>query len=627
MTGLSLRQEIDRHIASNAAALAAARLGELWQKEASPSTAGFVVSRYERLRSCMSLLSHRAFILRSFTIEPVIPLLRAAAFVNGIDLIVQTGDFNAYAQEILDPASRLYQFEPDIGIWALQTRDIAPELWEQYADLSPAETTAIISRVVTLFRDLIQAFRSHSQAPLIVHTLEMPALASQGILDRQLEASQAAAVEQINSELRNLAKAHIGVYILDYDALIARHGRMRWYDERKWLVMRMPIAAEHLMDVANEWLRFVHPLVGKVCKVLVTDLDNTLWGGVVGEDGVEGIKVDSDYPGAAYRTLQRTMLDLYRRGIILAICSKNNLSDAMAVLESHQDMLLRPQHFAALRINWDDKVENLRAIAAELKVGIDTLAFLDDNPVERARVRAELPAVTVIELPDDPMGYAQALRNTPVFERLSLSSEDHERGRYYAEQRQRLELERNVASLEGFYEALQQEVKIAPVSSETLVRVAQLTQKTNQFNLTTRRYSEQQIAEMAASPNWGVYTLGVKDRFGDNGIVGVAITHDTEDVSEIDTFLLSCRVIGRTVETALLAFLVKQSRARGKTCLQGWFIPTKKNTPAKEFYSTHKFRLLTERGGETLWSVDVRDTEIVCPPWIRLILSGEASAS
>ena len=627
MTGLSLRQEIDRHIASNAAALAAARLGELWQKEASPSTAGFVVSRYERLRSCMSLLSHRAFILRSFTIEPAIPLLRAAAFVNGIDLIVQTGDFNAYAQEILDPASRLYQFEPDIGIWALQTRDVAPELWEQYADLSPAEATGIISRVVTLFRDLIRAFRSHSQAPLIVHTLEMPPLASQGILDRQLEASQAAAVEQINSELRNLAKAHIGVYILDYDALIARHGRMRWYDERKWLVMRMPIAAEHLMDIANEWLRFVHPLTGKVCKVLVTDLDNTLWGGVVGEDGVEGIKVDSDYPGAAYRTLQRTVVDLYRRGIILAICSKNNLSDAMAVLESHQGMLLRPQHFAALRINWDDKVENLRAIAAELKVGIDTLAFLDDNPVERARVRAELPAVTVIELPDDPMGYAQALRNTPVFERLSLSSEDHERGRYYAEQRQRLELERNVASLEGFYEALQQEVKIAPVTSETLVRVAQLTQKTNQFNLTTRRYSEQQIAEMAASPNWGVYTLGVKDRFGDNGIVGVAITHDTEDVSEIDTFLLSCRVIGRTVETALLAFLVKQSRARGKTCLQGWFIPTKKNTPAKEFYSTHKFRLLTERAGETLWSVDVRDTEIACPPWIRLSLSGEASAS
>jgi FkbH-like protein len=627
MTGLSLRQEIDHHIASNAAALAAARLGELWQKEASPSTAGFVVSRYERLRSCVSLLSHRAFILRSFTIEPVIPLLRAAAFVNGIDLIVQTGDFNAYAQEILDPASRLYQFEPDIGIWALQTRDVAPELWEQYADLSPAEATGIISRVVTLFRDLIQTFRSHSQAPLIVHTLEMPPFVSQGILDRQLGASQAAAVEQINAELRNLAKAHIGVYILDYDALIARHGRTRWYDERKWLVMRMPIAAEHLMDVANEWLRFVHPLTGKVCKVLVTDLDNTLWGGVVGEDGVEGIKVNSDYPGAAYRTLQRTMLDLYRRGIILAICSKNNLSDAMAVLESHQGMLLRLQHFAALRINWDDKVENLRAIAAELNVGIDTLAFLDDNPVERARVRTELPAVTVIELPDDPMGYALALRNTPVFERLSLSSEDHERGRYYAEQRQRLELERNVASLEGFYEALQQEVKIAPVTSETLVRVAQLTQKTNQFNLTTRRYSEQQIAEMAASPNWGVYTLGVKDRFGDNGIVGVAITHDTEDVSEIDTFLLSCRVIGRTVETALLAFLVKQSRARGKTCLQGWFIPTKKNTPAKEFYSTHKFRLLTERGGETLWSVDVRDTEIACPPWIRLILSGEASAS
>ena len=303
--------------------------------------------------------------------------------------------------------------------------------------------------------------------------------------------------------------------------------------------------------------------------MLVTDLDNTLWGGVIGENGLEGIQVGMEYPGAAYRALQRVMLDLYRRGIILAICSKNNVADAMEALEQHPGMLLRPEHFAALRINWDDKAQNLREIAAELNVGRDSLAFLDDNPVERARISDELPEVTVIDLPSDPSWFAQALQAVPVFERLAVSSEDRERGRYYGEQRQRVESQRNATSLEDFLRSLQQEVEVAPVTAETLIRVAQLTQKTNQFNLTTRRYSEQKIAELAASSHWSVYSIRVKDRFGDNGIVGVMITHDAGKVCEIDTFLLSCRVIGRTIETALLSFMVDSARARGMEQLQG----------------------------------------------------------
>lgn len=619
--GEHLRKEIDRLIAAHVTAEAATSLARLWHREAGSSAAGFVVSRYEQLQSFLPLISARLFITRSFTVEPIVPLLRAAAFVNGIQLHIEVGDFNAYAQEMLDPTSRLYRFVPDVVIMAVQTRDVAPELWDNYPDLSVSEAREAMDRVMGHFRNSIEAFRSHSNAHLIMHTLEVPAHPCEGVLENQVQGGQSAIIQEINQALRRIAGEQSGVYILDYDALVARHGRLPWHDERKWLTLRLPIASPYLMTMASEWLRFLHPVLGRVCKVLVTDLDNTLWGGVIGETGLEGIQVGAEHPGAAYRALQRVMLDLYRRGVILAICSKNNFSDAMEVLEKHPGMLLRPHHFAARRINWNDKTQNLREIAAELNVGRDSLAFIDDNPVERARISDEFPEVTVIDLPSDPSRFAQALRECPVFERLAVSSEDRERGRYYGELRQRVELQRNASSLEGFLRSLQQEVEVAPVTAEMLIRVAQLTQKTNQFNLTTRRYSEQQIAEMAATPDWSVHSVRVKDQFGDNGIVGVLMTHDTGEVREIDIFLLSCRVIGRTIETALLSFLVESARARDMKQLQGWFLPTKKNAPAREFYPAHNFRCLQEQNEGTFWALDLVDAQIACPEWIRLTIA------
>ena len=227
--------------------------------------------------------------------------------------------------------------------------------------------------------------------------------------------------------------------------------------------------------------------------------------------------------------------------------------------------------------NWNDKAQNLREIASELNIGIDSLAFLDDNPVEREQVRAALPEVTVIELPQDPLEYAATVRACPAFERLTLSAEDQQRTAFYADQRERSEAEQSFQSKEDFYRFLEQEAEIAPVSPATLTRISQLTQKTNQFNLTTRRYSEQQISDMAARKEWQVTSIRVRDRFGDHGLVGVAITHDEGDACKIDTLLLSCRIIGRTVETALLSYLAECAAARGRRRLLGWFLPTKKN--------------------------------------------------
>lgn len=614
---LDLRDEIDR-LEIGSPELAASRLSELWRNQHDLATAAFVCSRHEKLRGKLPLIPHRVAILRSFTVEPIVPYLRADAFCAGLDLAVQVGDFNTYSQAILDAGSSLYDFKPESVILAVRTPDIAPDLWTQYPDLSPEEIQKAGDRVSSNFQRFIQAFRERCSAALIVHNLEEPIRPSFGILDAQSETCQSEAIRQINQALSRHARENRGVYILDYNALQARHGRQKWQDDRKYFTARLPISGDNLLHVSREWLRFLLPISGKIAKALVVDLDNTLWGGVAGEDGAAGIKLGLDYPGAAYQALQRVMLDLAQRGILLAICSKNNPEDALEVLEKHPGMLLRPRHFAAMRISWNDKVQGLREIASELNIGTDALAFLDDNPVEREQVRASLPEVTVIELPSNALGYAASVRECPVFERLSLSAEDQHRTAIYAAQRERAGEERQFQSKEDFYRFLDQKVEIAPLSSETVGRISQLTQKTNQFNLTTRRYTEQQISEMSAPKGWQILSLRVRDRFGDQGLVGVAITRDDQDTCEIDTFLLSCRVIGRTVETALLSAVAKAAGERGSARLTGYFLPTRKNAPAQDFYSRHGFKLESESRDGSRWVFDLTRQPIPCPDWIEL---------
>ena len=620
------RQQIDGLIADGNSAAAAAALAELWTQEKSPSAAAFAIPRYERLRPELALPPYRVAILRSFTVEPMVPLLRAAAFSAGLDVSIYISDFNAYPQEMLDAGSALYRFQPDAAFLAVQTRDVAPDLWKGFADLEPEQILSTVSRVANDFRDWIAAFRKNCRAHLIIHNLEQPLYPANGLLDAQGNNSQKLALEQVNGELRGITAEQTGVYILDYDSLIARHGRSTWHSEQKWLTARLPVAAANLNHLVEEWMRFLHPLTGKVAKCLVVDLDNTLWGGIIGEDGMDGIRLGPEYPGAAYQELQRALLDLHRRGILLAICSKNNPDDAREALQHHSGMMLQPEHFSAMRINWDDKAANLREIARELNIGLDALAFLDDNPVERRQLRGALPEVAVVELPNDPMQFARSVRECPLFERLTLSTEDQQRGAMYQAQHER-EQRQKTLSREDFLRSLQQEVEIAPVTKATLARVAQLTNKTNQFNLTTHRWTEQQIVDLgasslSASSGWSCFSLRVRDRFGDNGLVGVAILHREADYCEIDTLLLSCRVIGRTVETAFLSFLASHAREGGASRLQGWFRPTTKNQPARDFYPGHGFvignKIDQQEGDATLWTLELSHNAIPCPDWISL---------
>ncbi len=619
-----LRDQIDRGIAAGVGAPEIQQqLRLFWEKDSGPAAAAFVLSRFERLRPALAVTAARVAVLRSFTIEPVVPVVKAAASVNGIALDVYVGGYNAWAQEILNPESALYRYDPQVVFLTVESRSLVPKLWDAYTELANDDIELLTQDALALFTKCVETLRARSRAAVILHTLELPLVPSNGILDAQLKIGQVSALQEINRGLFQIARQHAGVFMLDYDALVARHGRVSWYDERKRLTVGLPLAAHSVVHLATEWLRFIHPLVGKTCKVLVTDLDNTLWGGVVGEDGPQGIALGAEYPGASYQVLQRAILDLYHRGVILAVCSKNNPADALEVIENHPGMLLRQEHFAAMRINWNDKAQNLREISAELNLGIDALAFLDDNPVEREWIRQQLPEVTVIEVPTDPMRYADTLRGCPVFERLTLSAEDRERSRYYAAGRLRTDLKDHASSLEEFYYSLGMQAEVSLMSPDTLARATQLTQKTNQFNLTIRRYSDQQMAAFAADPAWRVYLTRVVDRFGDNGIVGLVIASLRDGVCDIDTFLMSCRVVGRTVETAMFATVAEQARLSGATRLTGTFRRTKKNQLVEDLLPRHGFTCNLDDGQESRWDFDLAQGDIQLPPWIKREYKGE----
>lgn len=620
-----VRQAIDAAIAAGDWVAARAGMGTLEGAAIDPGLASFITSRFEWMKAAMGLRPFRLAVLRSFTIEPIVPVLRAAGLLAGLDLEVRLGGFNTYSQDLLDERGWLAEFAPDAVLIAVQGRDIATSLWSDFADLDESRVQRHARDVVETYRQLVAAYRSRQSAPVIIHNFELPLRPANGVYDAQREGGQVATFDEMNRQLVKVAREFRNVYVLDYDGLVRRRGDESFHDPLKWTTARMPLAAGEWIHLAREWLRFLCPLSGRVCKALAVDLDNTLWGGVAGEDGPGGIKLEENYPGAAYRAVQRAMLDLHRRGILLAICSKNNPADAMEIIDRHEGMLLRREHFATMRINWADKAQNLREIAHELNIGIDSIAFLDDNPAERDWVRRQAPQVTVIELPADPMGYAGAIRGSPVFERLEISGEDRQRGAYVAGQRKRQELRESVGTLEDFYRSLEMRVQVDALTDATLTRAAQLTQKTNQFNLTTRRYTEQQLSGMTA-PEWAIFTVKAEDRFGSNGIVGLGILKFENDAAAVETFLLSCRVIGRTIETAFLAALAKFAHDRGAARLTGWYIPTPKNQPARDFYASHGFSKVAAEEDKTQWQISLPAQSIDCPDWIHCQIGADERA-
>jgi FkbH-like protein len=581
----------------------------------------FIARELEKfLPGKLGLRNLKIALLSSFSIDFIKIPLTVLCFLNGIEAEVYLPGFGQFQQEIRNRSSRLYAFGPDVVILSVEGMDWLPEIYSGYLDILSVGFEGVVSRFREEILSLIQAFREGSKATLLVNNFVAPVWHQLGILDGQVETGQAQLVHHVNESLSSVCRENPGVMMVDYAGLVHRFGTLRWYDERMGHYAKAPIAADMLPRLAAEYLKYFRGLTGQTKKCLVLDLDNTLWGGVVGEDGPTGIQLGSVYPGSAYLAFQREILNLHKRGVLLAIASKNNTEDVEEVFAKHSGMLLKKEHFASLQIHWGNKSESLKQIARQLNIGLEHLVFVDDNPAECAEVLRALPMVTAIVLPKQPELFVRSLLEDGLFDSLIFSQEDRQRGDLYRLREEAELLRERSGSLEDFYRSLEIEVMFALMDKTSLARSAQLTQKTNQFNVTTIRFSESDLAERSKDPDWLLTTVNVRDRFGDNGIVGFMVARFDSGVLDIETFLLSCRVIGRSIETAMLAYLCQHASHRGIHLLRGRVIPTAKNAPSQDLFSRHAFQRTNEKeSGETFWTLDLSKGSVAWPVWIKVI--------
>jgi len=458
----------------------------------------------------------------------------------------------------------------------------------------------------------------------LVFNFAPPSHLAAGLADTGLALAQTSAIQRANDQLAKVCESQSGAFVFDYARLVTESGQRDWQDPKLWYLGRIPMGSHAQLETGKSLSRYIRASKLPANKCLVIDLDDTLWGGVIGEVGTGGIALGEEYPGSVYKAFQRRLLSLRDQGTLLAIASKNNESDALEVFEKHSDCVLSLGDFAARQIHWNDKASSLRAIAEELNIGTDSLAFFDDSPVEREWVRSQMPEVTVIDVPNDPMGYADALEESGAFDSLSISREDRQRPEMYQQEGQRKQLRHANVSPEEFFKQLEMTATIGFLDSGTLPRVTQLLGKTNQFNLTNRRHTAPNLQAMTASGAIGLW-MRLGDRFGDNGLVAVAlaIPENGDNASDwkIDTFLMSCRVVGRKVESALLGVLCNLIRTKGGNSIIGEYIATAKNGVVSEFYQNHGFKGQDYEG--RYWKWNFSDGKVSIPEFISVIIEGE----
>ena len=536
----------------------------------------------------------RLAILGSSTTAHLAAPIRVAALRRNIHLTVHECEYGQYFHELAEISSDLHRFRPEIVLLALDARHVT-------AGLDPAADAARSQAILDdIRRHLAACWRLAREAfgASVIQQTILPALPKLlGSNEHRLPGSPARMIARLNAALRDDADA-ASVHLLAVDEAAARDGLLEWHDPVLWHRAKQeisPVAAPCYGDLVG---RLLAALQGRAAKCLVLDLDNTLWGGVIGDDGLEGIVIGQGSAlGEAHLAVQSYARALARRGVILAVCSKNDEAVAITPFERHPEMLLRPGDISCFVANWDDKAANLRRIAARLNIGLDSLVLLDDNPFERNLVRVALPEVAVPEIPDDdPAMMPPLLAAAGYFESVAITEEDRARTGQYAARHNRAALESSATDLPAYLRSLEMKLIWRRFDRLALDRIVQLINKTNQFNLTTRRTTEEQVLAIISDPAAFGLQLRLLDRFGDNGLIAVVIGRldGPGGVCRIDTWLMSCRVLGRGVEEATLAVVAQQARALGATALLGEYRPTAKNAMVADHYRRLGFIRVSE---------------------------------
>ncbi|GHT31058.1 hypothetical protein FACS189434_00090 [Bacteroidia bacterium] len=494
------------------------------------------------------------FIFRNYTIEP---------FFKGIE-----ADFSGYED--------ISFIDSDAYIWFY---------------LPPYRTNnEIIAKEISNYGKLLELVFSkiNPNKELIVFTMQSVFNIKYLSSDTEVEN----AIWAYNQAIKSLSEEKTNVKIIDISDFLSRFPQEQLIDWKYYYLSQMPLNPKLAIYFKDWFKRQLEIIDLQRKKCIVLDLDNTLWGGILGEDGIEGIKIGGSYPGNAYRFFQEYLLELYRIGTILTVCSKNNEADVLEVLEKHPEILLHKEHLAAYRINWNNKAENIKEIASELNIGLDSLVFIDDNPTERELVKQILPSVVVPDFPQQPYNYPDLIKilTDNYFGAYKLTREDKDKTQQYKENADRKQFQNQFIDFESYLKSLEIELTVEPLNNLNIARFAQMTQKTNQFNLTTQRYTEADITNLAENGAL-IYGLRAKDRFGDNGFTGLIIIKINDKKAEIDTLLLSCRILGKNIEDAFFQHILIKLKTFGIQSVKATYIKTQKNSQVEMFYEKFGFKI------------------------------------
>ena len=546
-------------------------------------------------------------VLSSSTVDHLLPALTVAGLRYGFLLDSYSTPFDQYRQELSQPDSSLVRFRPDVILCAFSARNF----------LSSVPISSSASQVEEHLREYLDdlatiwaSAKRLSGAAVLQQTFLNLGESLFGSLDRTIPGAPTQVVRRLNDRLIEAAISN-GVTVLDLDRPVERDGLKFWFDNAKWLQAKMEISPFAALKYADHVVRIIASQRGLSRKCLVLDLDNTLWGGVIGDDGIENISLgEGSALGEAFVAFQRYIKQLKDRGIILAICSKNEMETAKSVFFDHPEMILKLEDFASFVANWNDKATNLRHIAEELNIGVESLVFVDDNPAERALIRQTLPKVAVPEMPVDPSLYVECLSDAGYFESVSFTKDDLQRSAQYAANAQRKNFASSTLSIDDYLASLNMNMATSMFAEVDLPRITQLINKTNQFNTTTIRRTLEEIRGIASKARHLTLQVRLADRFGDNGLVSAVIMtpcQGTSDTYEIETWVMSCRVFGRQLEVEVLNRLVALAKKENAAFLIARYIPTEKNMPVADLYERLGFRRVQNEtpsvAGEMHWKL------------------------
>lgn len=548
----------------------------------------------------------RLAIIGGYNFYPLHELLEHTLTAIGIETSLWVGDFDNYAQEIIDETSELYRFAPEVVLFFPAEHRLPQHKLTESMDKVDSSVQAYCDHILSLCRQL----HARSKAEIVLANFILPGHFDPGSYRTRTPASDWNIRKSVNMRLG--LQADPFVQICDLELLAYRRGWATSVDHRAWFETKQPCSADLLCDIAKEAAHLITNLKSAPKKVLVLDLDNTLWGGVIGDDGLAGIEIGGNSSRAeSFRAFQRYIASLGERGVLLAVCSKNDESNVIEAFVHHPDMVLKREHFAAFKCNWEPKSDNIRAIANELSLSLEHFVFVDDNPAEIEIVNQFLPEVSTILLTDDPSEYATQLADSRFFEPRQITAEDLERTRQYQAEQDRKAVLESATDMQSYLKSLQMVAEIHPFNQLDLVRVTQLVNKTNQFNLTTRRRTESELNEIINDPSYATISVRLSDRFGDHGLIGAAILKQEDDTLEIDTLLMSCRVLNRNVEHEIVNEIISIARRKGCATVRGTYIATPKNKMVSALYPSMGFAMLDSGESQNSYEIAVDRYKVI----------------